>query len=56
MAWVPAACDPIKIIEAGTFNPEPLIRMPDESEPVLDRVWTLRAVSWTISWAAELVQ
>ena len=30
--------------------------MPDESEPVLDREWTLQAVSRTISWAAALMQ
>ena len=30
--------------------------MPDESEAVLDREWTLQAVSRTISWAAALMQ
>ena len=30
--------------------------MPDESEAVLDREWTLQAVSRTISWAATVMQ
>lgn len=30
--------------------------VPDESEPALDREWTLQAVSRTISWAVAMVQ